>query len=135
MSFKMKLAEDEAYLEGRSGKHAAELLQKAESLGIDPKLVRTTYNGYIVPKSLVEGKMSAKQAEGQEAFTAAEEKETDQAHPDAPVNEFDPAEHGIHEVRAYLKDADDEERQRVLDAERNGKARKTLLPDDEGDEE
>lgn len=41
---------------------------------------------------------------------------------------FDPAQHNVDEVRAYLDGTTDEaERQRVLDAERNGKARSTIL--------
>lgn len=135
MSFKMKLAEDEVFLQGRSGKRAAELLDKAESLGVDPQLIRTTYNGYIVPSVVAGGKVDSKQADDQEVFTAAEEADASLSHPDAQDTEFDPAEHSVSEVKAYLEDADEEERQRVLEAERHGKARKSLLPDDEGDED
>lgn len=40
---------------------------------------------------------------------------------------FDPSAHSVDEVSAYLADADDAERERVLAAEAEGKARKTLL--------
>ncbi|MFF7067304.1 hypothetical protein [Streptomyces pseudovenezuelae] len=42
---------------------------------------------------------------------------------------FDPAEHTIPQVLAYLKDADDEERARVLDIEAAGEKRKGILGD------
>ena len=50
------------------------------------------------------------------------------AQPD-PVEEeaFDPAEHTVAEVEAYLADADEAERERVLEAERAGEARRTLV--------
>lgn len=40
---------------------------------------------------------------------------------------FDPAEHDVAAVQKHLETADDAERTRVLDAERGGKARKSLL--------
>lgn len=42
---------------------------------------------------------------------------------------FSPEDHSVAEVQEYLDNADEEERQRVLDAETEGKARKTLLAD------
>lgn len=39
---------------------------------------------------------------------------------------FDPSDHTVDEVNAYLADADEAERQRVLDAEAAGKGRKTV---------
>lgn len=47
--------------------------------------------------------------------------------------QFDPSEHNIAEVEKHLAAADDTERERVLAAEREGKARKSLLSDDEGE--
>lgn len=41
--------------------------------------------------------------------------------------EFDPARHTAREVVSYLANADEGERQRVLDAEAAGKARDTVL--------
>src|SRR5262245_44890987 len=43
------------------------------------------------------------------------------------VEEYDPADHTVNEVLAYLENASDEERARVLEAESNGKARKGIL--------
>ena len=40
---------------------------------------------------------------------------------------FDPSEHTAAEVTAYLAGADDAEKQRVLDAEQAGQARKSVL--------
>lgn len=42
---------------------------------------------------------------------------------------FDPADHSVPDVLAYLEGADDDERTRVLDAERAGKARVGVLGD------
>lgn len=48
--------------------------------------------------------------------------------PQEPTNGvFDPAEHGVHEVNAYLAAADPPERERVLQAEAEGKGRATIL--------
>ena len=41
--------------------------------------------------------------------------------------EFDPSTANVDEVLKKLEKADDEERQRILDAERGGKARKSIL--------
>lgn len=45
------------------------------------------------------------------------------------VVQYDPSAHSVEDVQAYLEgpDVTDEERERVLAAERDGKARKTLL--------
>lgn len=45
-------------------------------------------------------------------------------------DEFDPAEHNVDDVLAYLADADDAERNRVLGDERAGKNRKGIVGDD-----
>lgn len=42
-------------------------------------------------------------------------------------DQYDPSYHTVVEVNAYLASADPEERERVLEAERNGKARKGIL--------
>lgn len=43
------------------------------------------------------------------------------------VESFDPSDHTVAEVQEYLQDAGGDERERVLDLERAGKARKGLL--------
>ncbi len=45
---------------------------------------------------------------------------------DAAGDGFDPADHTAAEVQAHLADTDDAERDRILDAERDGKNRKSL---------
>ncbi|MFJ3834448.1 hypothetical protein ACIPY6_02905 [Streptomyces sp. NPDC090054] len=49
--------------------------------------------------------------------------------PDEGDVEFDPAQHGVDDVLDYLASVtdDEEETARVIEAERNGKARKTIL--------
>lgn len=108
---KMHLNEGEAYIEGRSAAKASELLEKAEAAGLRGS-VRTTSFGYIVPASIVDG-------------GAAQTEEATELVGDA--DEFDPADHSVAEVEDYLETVDDDERQRVLDAEREGKKRKSLL--------
>lgn len=48
---------------------------------------------------------------------------------DSGSEPFDPADHTLPEVREYLQGASEDERERVLEAERNGKARKGILDD------
>ena len=132
MSYKLHLNEGESYVEGRSPETAQALMESAEAAGLSTSAVKTTSFGYIVPTEILKG-------------SGVEEKATSDVtsetldHPSDPAgddqgNEFDPADHSVEEVKAYVEDATEEERQRVLDAERNGKARKTLLADSEGDE-
>jgi hypothetical protein len=47
--------------------------------------------------------------------------------PPTETTPFDPSEHQAPEVLAYLKNADEAERQRVLTAEAAGKKRKTII--------
>lgn len=139
MKTKMDLKPGEVFVEGRSQAKARELLQNAKDAGVDSRLVRSASTGYIVPEEVRDGKKTPKQ--DNVLPTIAEETDTSLPHPDSPADEerkaqqFDPSDHGIGKVKAYLEGADEEERQRVLDAERNGKARKSLLPDDEREED
>lgn len=109
---------DTVLVEGRSREKAAELLAKAREQGIPLSEVKTTLKGYIVPTSLVDG--------GKPVERSTEQENTDV---------FDPADHNVDEVEEYLATADASERERVLDAERKGKARKRLLAltDSEGE--
>lgn len=45
----------------------------------------------------------------------------------AGSSDFDPADHTVDEVKTYLDGADDDERDRVLVAEKDGKARTSLI--------
>lgn len=49
---KIHLDDGDAHIKGRSPEKSRELLERAEEAGIDPALVRTTSDGYIVPKEL-----------------------------------------------------------------------------------
>ncbi|MEV7959307.1 hypothetical protein ACIO6T_41385 [Streptomyces sp. NPDC087532] len=50
-----------------------------------------------------------------------------QAEPRTPAEVFDPSEHDVPAVLAYLAEADEDETARVLAAEAAGKNRKTIL--------
>jgi hypothetical protein len=175
----LHLEDNEAYIEGRSAQKAKELLEKAESAGIDSNQIKTTSFGYIVPKELAEGEdrvltaekieeEDRKVAEGEPREDAVESTATEEGSPsseptpdtaplagsgdessgedavEAPpaavgdavpgespaqeeAGEYDPSQHSVDEVQDYLASADDAERDRVLAAERDGKARKTIL--------
>lgn len=64
-----------------------------------------------------------------DGFTLPAPEPTPTAEPPASAGsaEYDPAEHTVAEVQDYLAAADDAERDRVLSAERGGKARSSLL--------
>lgn len=117
------LNDGEAYVDGRSEAKARELHDLAAKAGIDWARVSTTSHGYIVPAELLDAEPDEAEAEAD----ADADADTD-ANPD----EYDPTEHTVAEVKEYLEDADDAERQRVLDAEANSdKPRAGLLK--EGD--
>lgn len=59
--------------------------------------------------------------------TAPVEDEPDSDAGPAGDEEFDPAAHTVAEVAAYLADADDDEKTRVLAAEQAGQARKGII--------
>lgn len=125
------LNDGEAYIQGRSPEKSQELLEKAEKAGIDPALVSTTSDGYIVPKAL--GGKTGKDGRLEIGMGVPEEEtatvvENSEA---GDVDGFDPANHTVAEVREYLDAADETERERVLAAEAEGKGRKGLL-DEEG---
>jgi hypothetical protein len=111
------LGDGEAYVEGRSEETARKLYEAAVKAGIDPAKVFTTSHGYVVPEELVAKKgkkAAAKEEEKQEEEAPAEEA------PEVPAEEeggFDPAEHTVAEVKEYLAEADDAERDRVLGLE------------------
>lgn len=55
------------------------------------------------------------------------DKVEEKAEATAEAGEFDPSAHKVDEVIAYIESADDAEKARVLDAEKAGKARKTIM--------
>jgi hypothetical protein len=104
MSIAPKLADGESFVPGRSIALAKELIEAAEAAGIDPARVVTVSHGYVVPSELL-----------------ADEDEEESA------DEFDPFKASVEEVKAYLEGADEDERERVLTAEANGKKRSGVL--------
>ena len=60
--------------------------------------------------------------------------ETVWAEVEVPRRVFDPSAHSVAEVNAYLDRAEDDERDRVLAAERAGKARVGVLGNDDSGE-
>ncbi len=61
-------------------------------------------------------------------FHPVEDDETEPVEND-DADLFDPSEHTVEDVQAHLADADEAETERVLDAERNGKNRSSLVGD------
>ena len=51
-----------------------------------------------------------------------------------PRRVFDPSAHSVADVNAYLEKAEDDERERVIAAERSGKARVGVLGNDDSGE-
>lgn len=136
-----RLAADETYVDGRSAARAAELLGYAKESG---SRVLTTSHGYIVKTDILpegfDGDVLTEesrpavhtepgtdpdaanvynvgQAPAHDTFAKAEE----------PAKEFDPSKATVDEVLDYLDNADDEEVERVLAAEKAGKKRKGIL--------
>ena len=114
------LNDGEAYVPGHSEETARHLLELAAKAGVDSSAVITTSHGFVVPADILSEKDEHVTAEDQ----AAEEEDADPA--------FDPTEHSVVEVKEHLDEADEAERQRVLDAEASSdKPRKGILK--EGD--
>lgn len=124
MSIAPKLADGESFVAGRSTKQARELIEAAEAAGIDASRVVTVSHGYVVPSELLEAE--AVEAEAAEEETSDEADEAD-AEAEGEAELFDPSEATVVEVKAYLDDADDTERERVLAAEATGKNRSGVL--------
>lgn len=121
-----KLAEGEAFVSGRSREKARELLARAAAAGVSSDEVRTTSFGYIVPEHILASDvldLEDQSEEDQPEEQGEESEEQGEKHPE----EFNPSEATVDEVRDYLENADEEERQRVLAAEAEGKKRKGIL--------
>lgn len=119
----ININEGDSFVKGRSRETAQELLERAEALGIDLSLVRTTSHGYIVPTALVEAV-----EEDETSETTVEEKKDVTGDPEGEnkaeeVVLFDPNDHTIPEVSEYIAAADDDEVARVLKLEAEGKNR------------
>lgn len=116
----INIGEGETFIKGRSREVARELLERAVGLDIDTSLVRTTSHGYIVPSELL-SEPDADAADSGEA--KADDSKADGGDSDDKDDEFDPSAHTVAEINDYLPKVDEEERNRVLAAERAGKNR------------
>ena len=148
MAQKMKMSDEETFVRGRSQEAAEKLMEQAEAAGVSTKLIRTTTNGYIVPSVILdeaadetdqddlhEQKREEQEDQNEKAAEAGADGDT-QADADAEKTEtFDPNKHSVKDVKAYLEGADEEERERVLTAEKEGQARPTLVESDENGEQ
>lgn len=136
-----KLPEGTVHVKGRGTAQAKALIERAEELGIDASEIVTTSVGYLVPEALVErteegeaqaptpdlevdGSIDPSTVSGnQDPDDQTQTPET----PDENLAAYDPSEHNVDQVTEYLEGADDAERERVIAAEKDGKARKTIL--------
>lgn len=138
MSYKLNLKEDEGFVKGRSEELSVKLVEDAKAAGLDPKRIRTTSTGYIVPKELAtEGADDTHVVLSHAVTNGAAEANASKTDADesVEVEEFDPAKHSVKDVKAYLETADEAERERVLTAEKEGQARPTLVENDENEEQ
>lgn len=150
----LHIPEGHSLVLGRSRQKAADLLEAAEAKGFKGQ-VSTTSDGYIVPTEVadaVDGEAAEKRAKEQadaeaqakadaeaaqaqaDAEAKAKEAEGQATTADATANAelFDPTDHKVEEVQAYLETADEAERTRVLAVEEAGKKRVSLLDNTEG---
>lgn len=144
---KIHIPEGYVHVDGRSQGTAQELLKLAEEAGHKYD-VATTSNGYIVLKDVADAFSASPAKKAEDKAKAEAQAEADRLAKDAQekmlagsdANEggsgnadlFDPADHTVTEVNAYLADATEEERTRVLSAEKDGKARASLVENEEG---
>lgn len=147
----LNIPEGHVLVQGRSQKRAAELLEAADELNFKNQ-VSTTSRGYIVRKEiadLVANKANENKAKAEDDQSEAQEEALAKAVADAEAKAeaektakeqedqndlFDPSAHNVEEVVAYIgSDVTDEERERVLSAEKSGKNRATVLAADKGD--
>lgn len=78
-----------------------------------------------VPFQTAEEKVAQAQADAGQP-EVPEEQPAPESGPEAPV-QFDPNEHTVAEIQEHLASADEAEKERVLAAEADGQARKTLV--------
>lgn len=149
-----RLRDGESFVKGRSSKTASTLLELAEAAGVEDGSVKTTSHGYVVPteilsdyngesitaadqpavltqpgttKSRAEATNVAANAGDGRLVEGVESATTPADSTEEPADEFDPSSATVAEVNDYLEGADDAERTRVLAAEAAGKARKSII--------
>lgn len=145
------IPEGYVHIDGRSQVTAQALLKLAEEAGHKYD-VATTTNGYIVRKDVAEAFSSSPAKEAEEKAKAEAQAEADRIAKEAEdkmlaeaekarleaeedngsADLFDPADHTVAEVNEYLANATEEERARVISAEKDGKARASLVENEEG---
>ena len=123
------IPEGYVHIDGRSQVTAQELLKLSEEAGHKHD-VATTSNGYIVRKDVAEAFSSSPAKEAEEKAEEPVEEQVEEDNGSADL--FDPADHTVAEVNEYLANATEEERTRVLSAEKDGKARASLVENEEG---
>lgn len=73
-----------------------------------------------------EGPAGDQRAAGEEG-PAGDPRPAGETTPGNAPAQYDPSDHTVDEVNAYLANADDDERDRVLEAERSGKGRTSII--------
>lgn len=148
-----RLRDGESFVKGRSTAKAIELLELAEAAGREGE-VKTTSLGYVVPTEILAdyGGVSITGADQPAVLTepgttksraeatnvdanagdgrlveGVETATTPAPSPEDAVDEFNPSDANVAEVNDYLEGADEAERTRVLAAEAAGKARKSII--------
>jgi hypothetical protein len=115
----------EAFVSGRSAAQARRLLDAAKDLDLDPRLVRTTDGGYIVPSEIVDHLEGPSEPVLEEPDLEGTEQVP--AEPDAESDAETPAE----EVEA--DDAETPEDEETKPAPRRRRSTKSKTDDDEGE--
>lgn len=113
---------------GESAENTAVLLLAAvEDLDLDPSVVRTgSFGNFFAPKEVAE-------AAGVDYLDDSNVDNPPMANLGAPqpdVEQFDPADHNVEEVLAYL-DENPDQREAVIEAEQQGKNRVTITESQE----
>jgi hypothetical protein len=99
-----------------------EQAQRLDPAAPDPLVEHAREQGYDVDDDAYRSGQPVSDTETLEPVE--QEKPAEEA---APAADFDPSRHTVDEVSAYLSQADEAEKERVLAAERAGKARKSIV--------
>lgn len=129
MTAQVRLADGQAYVEGRSEAKAQELLTAAK--GREGEVLTTSF-GYIVPKDILTEELGEDLGEiDAEEKRKAEEEEAARLAEIEANKPFDPSTASVNEVNEYLQSATEDERTRVLAEEKAGKNRVSIVGSDE----
>lgn len=120
------------FVSGRSSLTAVLLLRSAKKLGYAGQ-VATTSHGYIVRLEIAQDALPDRfpVEDGSDSGSTEGDSNTEPAAGDGNTEpadgDFNPSEHTVAEVQEYLETATDEERTRVLEAEKSDKNRVSLV--------